>query len=457
MNVYNNRALDVLIMISLFAVGLLLLSQLNGLNFSDIYKEHIQHTPMYTDMPLVHKSVTLEQGYPNTIGGAKVSNTSGINMSGNAQTNVTTNGTTNGSYGLCPINSTDACGVANTTFSRNATDSLNLTNETVSKENTSIIVAVTPLSPANQSPAPTLIPIPIPTLTPTSNQKDTNQTVLPGKPVEKKTNIRAIVYLLPRSVCSPKWTKKYGDRIFFYVYEDLNGYKSYINTDFNNIKKVYNTVIIVLPADDTDRYFNNLNIINNLAEKNDMKVIYAIFPNEKYGSEERYLFDGTKMHTLVLDDMKSMKRLSQTYKVAVWYGWTYRAKGSDILNFYNTLPDSLEDTYALWLDEEYIKKVSSIADRLPRSLLVITEWYQPRNLCSISIFKNQMIVTGYSDAKTGGEWLNGVRLVMNKERNKCGKSLNFGIWDYYDKNDGAGEDLSAYFPKESQHLKNPWN
>ena len=275
----------------------------------------------------------------------------------------------------------------------------------------------------------------------------------PSEPVISD-RYRSIVYILPSAVSSPHWHDKYGDRIYFYVHENLDDYVSYIDSDFRKIKSVYNTVIVVIPAEDTELFFNNLRILNSIADSNGLNLLFAIFPKEKYGDEETYLIPGSAMNDLVIQDMDSMAELSRTWKIAVWYGWEDRTNPADVLNFYNSLPENLKDKYAVWLDEEYIEPMEDLAETIPADLLVITEWYQLEGLGEISsIFKSQMIITGYDGAENSRDWLSHIQLLFN---GISGKNRLVGIWIFYDRNDGSGESLTAFFPDDSVQLANPW-
>ncbi len=265
---------------------------------------------------------------------------------------------------------------------------------------------------------------------------------------------RAIVYILPSCCSSPEWYREYGDRIYFYVYADLSEYADQIRADFLTISSVYNTIIVVLPADDTEQYFNNLKILDSLAADVGLNFIFAIFPKEKYGPEDTYLDAGTPMNSLVVQDIDSMAKLPQVWKVAVWYGWDYRLNPPDIPRFYGTIPRTKRDYYAMWLDEEYIPQMTEIAKMMPSDFLVITEWYQADSMCKISsIFPTQMVITGVSEASSPEEWL---EYAEENFSAVCGNDRYMGIWIFWDRNDGAGENLSAYFPGYTPSLENPW-
>jgi len=252
---------------------------------------------------------------------------------------------------------------------------------------------------------------------------------------------RSIVYILPYEKCSDYWAETYGDRIYYYVHGNLSQDKHSIEKDFEIISSIYGRVIVIIPAEDTSLYFKNLMVVNNVAEEYGLEALYAIFPNEKYGREDTYLEEGSEMHDLVVQDMQYLASMNATYKIAVWYGWTYRCNASDIVNFYYSLPNSLKDKYAVWLDEQYVEKVRDVyLHGLPYSVLFITEAYDKEEVASYScLYYNQMLVTGYEGAKSLQEWRENIENLLSVCRTN-----NVGIWIFYDIDDGSGEEDAAF-------------
>jgi len=226
-----------------------------------------------------------------------------------------------------------------------------------------------------------------------------------------------------------------GDRIYYYVYGNLSQDRHSIEKDFEIISTIYSRVIVVIPAEDTPLYFKNLMVVNNVAEEFGLKVLYAIFPNEKYGREDTYLEEGSEMYNLVVQDMQYLASMNATYKIAVWYGWTYRCNALDIATH------SLKDKYAVWLDEEYVEKVKDVyLHGLPYDILFITEAYDKDEVASYScLYYNQMLVTGYEGAKSLKEWRENIENLLSV----C-KTGNVGIWIFYDIGDGSGEEDAAF-------------
>ncbi len=256
-----------------------------------------------------------------------------------------------------------------------------------------------------------------------------------------KIATKAIVYILPYEKCNDYWAKTYGDRIYYYVYGNLSEDRDAIDKDFSIISDIYDTVIVIIPADDTQQYFKNLAVVNEIASKNGLRVIYAIFPKSKYGAEDTYLQNGSKMNLLVIQDMQFLASLNATYKVAVWYGWTYRCNALDIVHFYNILPENLKEKYAVWLDEEYVEKIWNVyVYGLPYNVLFITELYSKEKIALYScLYYNQMVITGYEAAHSLQEWKENIEDMLSVC--KCGK---VGIWIFYDIGDGAGEEYAAF-------------
>jgi len=260
-------------------------------------------------------------------------------------------------------------------------------------------------------------------------------------PLKSSEFVKSIVYILPYEKCSDYWTKTYGDRIYYYVYENISEDREAIEKDFSIIATIYNNVILIIPAEDTQLYFKNMATMNEIARENGLQIIYAIFPGEKYGDEDTYLENGSKMHNLVIQDMQYLASMSTTYKIAIWYGWTYRCNAVDIINFYRSLPNEIKEKYAVWLDEEYAERVRGVyLYNLPYDVLFITEAYDKEEIASYScLYYNQMLVTGYEGASSLEEWRYNIENMLSACR--CG---NIGIWMFYDIGDGAGEEYAAF-------------
>jgi len=255
--------------------------------------------------------------------------------------------------------------------------------------------------------------------------------------------VRAIAYILPSRACTPLWRERYGDRIYFYAYANLSEYREVVEEDFEAISLVYNTVIVVVPAEDTPLYFSNLRVVDELASRRGLRVLWALFPKWKYGAEEDYLKPGTEMNRLVLQVMSFLSRLNSTWKIAVWYGWRCRLNASDLLSFYSALPTELKPYYAAWIDQPYAEVVRTLAEHEP-PFLVVTELYSEEALAGYSgLLERQLVVTGYPGASSPEEWLRG--LCRKLQLIKSGEGV--GIWVFYDIGDGHGECYAAYRPE----------
>ena len=270
--------------------------------------------------------------------------------------------------------------------------------------------------------------------------------------VSKRLEMRArgIVYILPSEACTSTWAEKYGDRIYFYVYANLSNYEEEIGRDFSAIREFYDTVIIVIPAEDTQLFYHNLAVVDRVARRCSLRLMWAIFPKWKYGAEEDYLEPGTAMNKLVVGLMEYLSSLDSTWKIAVWYGWKNRLNHEDIVNFYNSLPDDLKKFYAAWIDEGYAPVLDGLSGENPE-FLVVTELYDPEYIIKYSgKLPWQMVITGFYGAHSPEEWLNGICGKLSLIKNP----LAVGIWIFYDRGDGHGEEYGAYFP--GRGLADPW-
>jgi len=264
--------------------------------------------------------------------------------------------------------------------------------------------------------------------------------------------VRAVVYILPSRACTPFWRERYGDRIYFYAYANLSEYMGVVEEDFEALSLVYNTVIVIVPAEDTPLYLGNLKVVDELASRHGLRVLWAIFPKWKYGPEEDYLKPGTGMNRLVLQVMSYLSKLNSTWKIAVWYGWRHRASAGDLLDFYSTLPEALKPFYAAWIDQPYVEVARALAEHEP-PFLVVTELYSEEALAVYSgLFQRQLVVTGYQGAGSPEEWLRGITRKLGLVRGGEG----VGIWAFYDIGDGHGESYAAYRP-EWGAIPDPFN
>ena len=107
-----------------------------------------------------------------------------------------------------------------------------------------------------------------------------------------------------------------------------------------------------------------------------------------------------------------MAGLRSTWRIAVWYGWKGRCTSQEVQEFYDSLPDKLEEVYAVWIDSLFITPLSGL-NKLPvaEKTLIVTELYSIGAIGKYSsLFPHQMIVTGYAGTSSSQEWL---RVVKN--------------------------------------------
>jgi len=280
-----------------------------------------------------------------------------------------------------------------------------------------------------------------------------------GKPQQPTAQLKTfgfygMIYILPYKVvtcqvpslhCGDYWARTFGDRTYFYVYEDLGNYQQYIDEDFSIISTYYDTVVVIIPADDTEQYKSNLAIVNNIARNHNLKILWGIFPKWKYGPEYTYLDVGSAQYNLVVSVMQYLATLSQTYKIGLWYGWSNRCSYSDIETFYNSLPDNLKRLYALWLDEPFVKVLYSDLVNHNVEYFVVTELYTYDVQSTYTgKLRNQVVVTGFSDSQNLSQWY--FEVCKRVKAIKCCPAI--AIWIFYDKGDGTGEKLACYFPNE---------
>jgi len=265
-----------------------------------------------------------------------------------------------------------------------------------------------------------------------------------------------IMYILPSKASSDYWAKTYGDRIFFYAYANLTEYVELIRNDWKIIADNYSYVGIMIPGEDTPLFYQNLAILNSIANETRLQILWVILPKWKYGREAEYLIYGTKMNELVIKLMNYLANLSSTKQIAVWYGWEDHVYPKEIETFYKRLPDNLKSLYAVWVDQPFIKQmVEKEAGKILNSLnlTVITEFYDDETLRKYGCtFRKQVIVTGYYAASDVDQWLEAVRKRLLKLHCPAQPKQKLLVWIFWDVNDGQGELFRAYI---NGKLSNP--
>lgn len=121
-----------------------------------------------------------------------------------------------------------------------------------------------------------------------------------------------IMYILPSKASSDYWARSYGDRIFFYAYANLTEYAELIRNDWKIIADNYSYVGIMIPGEDTSLFYQNLALLNSIANETELQILWIILPKWKYGLEAEYLIQGTKMNELVINLMGYLANLSST-------------------------------------------------------------------------------------------------------------------------------------------------
>ena len=254
-------------------------------------------------------------------------------------------------------------------------------------------------------------------------------------------SVRGVVYLLPSKASSPYWREKYGDRIMFYAYANLSLYEEYIEMDFRLISKVYNLVILVVPLSSSSLYFRNLRLVNEIANRSNLKLMWVLLLKRECKDGEECLAPGFKAGKMVLAVMEYLTSLKCTWRVSVQIEG---AEARDILEFYSSLPENLRSICAVWISEHLVEEMVELCKNLDPDILVVTELYSKHCISRYSnIFEKQMVVTGYQGAREPVEWL---REIAEKLSLIEGRGRLLAIRAFYDINDGHGERYACYFP-----------
>lgn len=270
-----------------------------------------------------------------------------------------------------------------------------------------------------------------------------------------------IVYMLPHGDSSPRWHNKYGGRIQFYAHAKLDNYRESMLSDFEEIGQDYSYIILPIPLNDTDRYYQNLENVSKWAQNKNIEVLYTFHPKWKFGKEPNYLHQDTKAFEAMIKVMRLLAEFDSTKGIATWYGWPGREfYESEIETFYDSLPEKVRKKYYLWLDQAYVEQ--AVEDSFPKiaddlDMRVITELYSNLSLALYGDrFDEQIIVSGYYGEESVEDWQEKIRrrlsfVLKNRERDTKPKGL--GVWTFWDVNDGFGERYRAYINGE---LVNPF-
>jgi len=273
---------------------------------------------------------------------------------------------------------------------------------------------------------------------------------------------QSIVYILPPKASSDYWMKRYGDRIYFYAYENLSEYRDYIDEDFRLISFYYSNVIIVMPLIENELVYHNIMVLDSLADKYGLGIIYSIFPKWFYGEEWLYLVSGSEANYALRHIMDFMVMQSSTRGVAIWFGWPNMMDKIDLIrDFYLHLDPELRKYYIVWIDEPMVSGLveaglPNLLDSL--GIPAITELYSnlPIALYGYS-FSRQMIVTGVWGMENTMSWRNRVVRKLSYmfiDPNKSYIPRKVGIWIFWDVDDGSNELYRAYI---NGALANPLN
>ncbi len=262
-----------------------------------------------------------------------------------------------------------------------------------------------------------------------------------------------MVYILPSANSSSHWARLYDSRITFYAYANVSVYAESIFHDFQVIAERYSFIILVIPLVDTNLFYYNMKILDEMASMVGIRMFFAFFPKwYKHGDEWNYLFVDNPKHTLMIKNMQYVSNLSSCHGIGVWYGWSVRDVDiTEIETFYLSLDSNLRTLYHLWLDQPYVEKaidagLSQLATRLDLNL--VTELYSYEHLSLYgSAFESQMVVSGECFANDTQEWK---RMVRDRLESILPSPVStdhprtLGIWIYWDANDGSNESFGVY-------------
>lgn len=293
------------------------------------------------------------------------------------------------------------------------------------------------------------------------------------------------VFTLPNPVVTPNW-RSYapadcasnpdacaGDNRFWEEW-DFSVFSSAIGAAFNAVSSQgkYQAAMMLMPLGDTPTFWNNIQLVYQLAASQGVALQVVLFPKWKYGAEWCYLYSanapsscptvtGTtttvayqqlrKMMSFVENLGSSCTRSSFNTPFAIWYGWSNFSPGYDALkNFWQSLPTrgcNLRASYITWLDTAFagtseVQRLQQFAIKRSQAYWVDTELYSTSQIQQYGATYSpyQIIVTGYWGATDITSWAQG----MCPKWNTALQPARLGAWTFYDRDVSPIEEYRSY-------------
>lgn len=293
-----------------------------------------------------------------------------------------------------------------------------------------------------------------------------------------------MVVTLPNPRVTPSWQKYApadckgdvsgcGEDHRFWEEWDFSAFQSAIDASFADIhnKGQYQGVMVLMPLADSPTFWNNINVMFNAANSHGLQFQAVLFPKNKYGAEQCYLYadnapgecavaPGTSTAVAYQQLLKQMNYIENlgggcasgqsNRPIAIWYGWPV-LPGYDALNkFWSSLPTqgcNLRASYVTWLDTMYsaapevAELQKYVTGTLHQDYHVNTELYSDQQIQgSYQLYApSQTVITGFADANDTKGWAQG----MCGKWKTAGQPTALGVWNYSDRDIAPVEDYAA--------------
>jgi hypothetical protein len=264
-----------------------------------------------------------------------------------------------------------------------------------------------------------------------------------------------------------------GDNRFWEEW-DFSVFSSAIGAAFNavSLQGKYQAAMMLMPLGDTPTFWNNIQLVYQLAANQGVALQVVLFPKWKYGAEWCYLYNATapsscptvtgtttavayqqlrKMMSFVENLGSSCPSSSFNISFAIWYGWSNFSPGYAALkNFWQSLPTrgcNLRASYITWLDTAFagtseVQRLQQFAIKRLQAYWVNTELYSTSQIkqYGATYAPYQIIITGYWGATDITSWAQGMCSIWNTALHPAG----LGAWTFYDRDVSPIEEYRSY-------------
>lgn len=293
-----------------------------------------------------------------------------------------------------------------------------------------------------------------------------------------------MVVTLPNQKVTPGWQKfapqdclpdpsVCGQDHRFWEEWDFASFREGIDASFAAIRQQgkYQGVMVLMPIADSPTFWNNVKLMFDSANAQGLAFQAVVFPKNKYGGEECYLYPNNApgdcavapgsstafayQHLLQLmnyvENLGGSCSSGQSNRpVAVWYGWSVLPGYEALSNFWNSLPTqgcNLRASYITWLDTMYnaapevAQMQQYVVGKLHQAFHVNTELYNEQQIedGAQRYAPDQTVITGFPNANDTSSWAQG--MCVNWKT--AGEPSTLGVWNFSDRDITPVENYAA--------------